>query len=81
MWTNARLNNGEDVRSYGLGFGLMPFRGHRRAGHTGGGFGFATVYQRFLDDGVTVILLSNADQVEATIGDVANEIASFYFKP
>ncbi len=40
MWTNAKLNNGEIVPGYGLGFGLTPFLGRKRVGHTGGGPGF-----------------------------------------
>jgi CubicO group peptidase (beta-lactamase class C family) len=80
MWTNAKLNNGEIVQSYGLGFGLTPFRGHRRVGHSGGGgLGFATTFTRFIDDKITVIILSNANQEGFVISDMANEIASFYF--
>jgi CubicO group peptidase (beta-lactamase class C family) len=80
MWTNARLNNGEIVTSYGLGFGLTPFRGRKRVGHSGGGgLGFATAFTRFTEERVTVIILSNADQEGFLISEMANEIASFYF--
>ena len=80
MWTNAKLNNGEIVQSYGLGFGLTPFRGHRRVGHSGGGgLGFTTTFTRFIDHKITVIILSNANQEGFVISDMANEIASFYF--
>ncbi|MCY7345535.1 MAG: beta-lactamase family protein [Pyrinomonadaceae bacterium] len=80
MWTSAKLNNGEIVASYGLGFGLTPYQGRRRVGHSGGGgLGFATAFTRFVDDKVTVIVLSNADQEGFTISEMANEIAAFYF--
>jgi D-alanyl-D-alanine carboxypeptidase len=79
MWINARLSNGEVVTSYGLGFGLTPFRGHRRVGHTGSGPGFVSAYTRFIDDKLTVIVLANANHEGITIGEMANEIASFYF--
>ncbi len=80
MWTNAKLNNGEIVLSYGLGFGLTPYQGRRRVGHSGGGgLGFATTITRLIDDKVTVIVLTNADQGGFLVGDIANEIASFYF--
>jgi hypothetical protein len=79
MWTNAKLNKGQIVTEYGLGFGLSPFRGHRRVGHVGGAEGFATAMSRFIDDKVTVIVLSNAGQEGFTISEIANEIASFYF--
>ena len=79
MWTNAKLNNGQIVSEYGLGFGLTPFRGHKRTGHLGGSSGFATAISRFVDDKLTVIVLSNADQEGFLIGDIANEIAAYYF--
>ena len=84
MWTNPRLNNGQLVTETGLGFGLSPFtknnRVHRRVGHVGGAEGFATAMSRFMDDKVTVVVLSNAGQEGFTISGVANEIASFYFR-
>lgn len=79
MWTNPRLNNGQLVTETGLGFGLTPFHGHRRVGHVGGAEGFATAMSRFIDDKITVIVLSNAGQKGFTISDVANQIASYYF--
>lgn len=79
MWTNATLNSGETVPSYGLGFGLTPFHGRKRVGHSGGGPGFATAITRFLDEKTTVIVLTNADQEGFVIGDMANEIAALYF--
>ena len=84
MWTNARLNNGQ-VIDHGLGFGMTPFQGHRRVGHSGGAPGFATSISRFVDDKVTVIVLTNADNEgflnpkSFLISDIANKIASFYF--
>lgn len=77
MWTNARLNNGEIVPDYGLAFGLSPYKGHRRVGHTGGADGFVAAISRFVDDKVTVIVLTNADQKRSFfINGIANEIAS-----
>ena len=85
MWTKARLNNGETVE-HGLGFGMTPFRGHRRVGHSGGHTGFSTTVTRLIDHKLTVIVLSNADsagylkQPESfLISEIANEIASYYF--
>ena len=84
MWTSPELNNGQLVTETGLGFGLSPFtknqRVHRRVGHVGGAEGFATAMSRFVDDKVTVVVLSNAGQQGFTISGVANEIASFYFR-
>ena len=79
MFSYTKLNSGEMISNTGLGFGLSPFRGRRRAGHVGSGEGFATSISRFLDDNLTVILLSNAGQEGFTIKDIENEIAAFYF--
>lgn len=78
MLTNARLNSGETVSSYGLGIGLTPYKGERRFGHTGGGgLGFATAFTHFPDRKITVIVLANADQDE--IANFANAIAELFF--
>jgi D-alanyl-D-alanine carboxypeptidase len=84
MWTKARLNNGQEIE-HGLGFGMTPFRDHRRVGHSGGHTGFASTITRLIDDKITVIVLSNADSAgylkskSFLMSEMANEIASYYF--
>lgn len=84
MWTKAKLNNGETVEN-GLGFGLTPYQGRRRVGHSGGHTGFSTTMTRLVDEKVTVIVLTNSDNEgylnpkSFLISDIANEIASYYF--
>jgi len=46
--------------SYAYGWNVIKTpRGTRQIGHDGIGFGFNTVYSRYVDEGVTVIVLSN----------------------
>jgi D-alanyl-D-alanine carboxypeptidase len=84
MWTDAKLDNGQ-MAGFGLGFGVTPYQGHKRAGHSGGAAGFSATISRFVDDKVTVIVLTNADgagHVKSQgflISAIANEIASYYF--
>jgi len=83
MWTDAKLNNGQ-MAGFGLGFGITPYQGHKRAGHSGGATGFSATISRFVDDKVTVIVLTNADNAGHKgkgflISEIANEIASYYF--
>jgi CubicO group peptidase (beta-lactamase class C family) len=47
------------VIMYGFGWFLNPYDGHARNYHDGGTFGFRTTIQRFINDHVTVIVLSN----------------------
>lgn len=85
MWTKTILNNGQTVNQ-GLGFGLSPFKDHKRVGHSGGQAGFATTITRLVDDKITVIILTNSDSKGYRsnngflVSGIANEIASFYFE-
>ena len=60
MWTPAKLNKGTDVE-YGLGWEVRKVNGHRLIAHGGGIPGFSTYLSRFVDDRLTVIVLTNAD--------------------
>jgi CubicO group peptidase (beta-lactamase class C family) len=76
MWTAARLNNGT-VAQYGLGWRIEKVEGHVDIGHGGSTSGFSASIQRFPEDHLAVILLTNTDEQIATT--LARKIASFYF--
>jgi CubicO group peptidase (beta-lactamase class C family) len=60
MWTPARLNDGK-TDSYGFGWNVGEIRGHRYLSHGGAHqTGFTSHIGRFPDDGLTVIVLTNA---------------------
>ena len=76
MWTPAKLNDGSDA-SYGFGWGITNHHGHRLISHTGSHMtGFKTVLARFVDDKLTVIVLTN--QREANPPAIATGVATFY---
>jgi CubicO group peptidase (beta-lactamase class C family) len=75
MWTPARLNNGQEA-PYGFGNELDLERGHRVAGHQGGGVAFNVTFLRYPDDKLTVIVLCN--ETSAPSRPMARRIASFY---
>lgn len=79
MLTNAKLNDGSTVTSYGLGFGLTPYGVHKRIGHTGAAPGFSTSYSRFIDEKISVFVFTNKDS-DYSILKLSNEIASFFLK-
>jgi CubicO group peptidase (beta-lactamase class C family) len=79
MWSPVPVRTG--AAPYGLGFGLTPFDGRRRVGHTGGGPGCATAFSKFPDDRLTVILLANGELPPGTVQQFANEIAAVYLAP
>jgi CubicO group peptidase (beta-lactamase class C family) len=99
LWTPALLNNQEKVAfnlpvevlkgaSYGYGWITGDIRGHRYAAHGGiSPSGFTTFMLRFVDDRVTVIVLTNRSDVEdpwrtgaPRPEDIAMGIASRYIK-
>lgn len=75
-WTLAALNNGKPTK-YGLGWYIDSVEGRRNIGHGGSTSGFSASLQRFPDDHLTVILLTNTDEAIATT--MAKKIATFYF--
>ena len=50
---------------YGFGWFLNPWRGRDRMWHYGETSGFRTAIQRFVDDGLTVVVLCNRDDLDA----------------
>jgi CubicO group peptidase (beta-lactamase class C family) len=58
----AKSDNGSLV-SYGYGWFLDPFKGHKRMWHDGETMGFRTTIQRFPDDDLTVIVLANRTDI------------------
>jgi D-alanyl-D-alanine carboxypeptidase len=72
MWTPAALAKGEPAK-YGFGWEIGTVNGHRRLSHGGGIPGFTSQLARFVDDKLTVIVLSNSDQCNA--GALAQGIA------
>ena len=62
--------------SYGFGWFLDPYQGHKRMFHDGETVGFRTTIQRFPDDDLTVIVLANRSDVDAE--GLALKIADFF---
>jgi CubicO group peptidase (beta-lactamase class C family) len=60
IWTPVRLNDGTTF-NYGFGWFLRPVPKHRTVGHGGELPGFSTCIWRFIDDQLTVIVLSNCE--------------------
>ncbi len=65
MWAVAVANNGADAPfNYGFGWFVDSYHGHRLIQHSGGTPGFSSAIYRFIDDRLTVIVLTNrADRI------------------
>ena len=75
MATPATLNDGTDL-PYGFGWSLEPRGGHRRMHHGGSLAGFRSELVRFVDDRLTVIVLTNSDL--AAPNPITVKIAGYY---
>jgi D-alanyl-D-alanine carboxypeptidase len=75
MWTPFRFNNGKDSM-YGLGWRVEDINGVKRIGHAGNLDGFKSFFARFPDNGLTIITLTNLDQVEPY--QLSKDISSHY---
>lgn len=61
---------------YGFGWFVDTVRGHRRLHHDGGLPGFVAEYQRFPDDGISVVIMANIGNRD--LGDMAIDVAAHY---
>jgi D-alanyl-D-alanine carboxypeptidase len=77
-WTPVKLNDGK-TKNYGFGWFLDPLNGHKDIGHGGSTSGFSATIQRFPDDKLSILMLSNADE-EGVTTSLAREIAPLYFE-
>lgn len=75
MWTAAKLNDGSPT-TYGFGWAVDVYRTRPRKTHGGGIPGFSTNIMRFVEDKLTIIVLTNSDRGGAD--NLAEGIAAFY---
>ena len=73
----AKFHSGKTL-SYGFGWFLDPYQGHRRMFHDNETIGFLTTIQRFPDDKLTVIVLANRTDVDPQA--LALKVADLYFE-
>jgi len=75
MWTPVRLNDGT-TSNYGFGWILRPVNRHKAVAHGGDMPGFAPFIWRFIDDRLTVIVLSNCETAQTA--QIALGVAGLY---
>ena len=75
MWTPAKLPDGKSTK-YGFGWYVDTLEGHKNIGHGGSTSGFSATIQRFPDDKLAIIILTNTDEAVAT--PMAKKIATFF---
>jgi CubicO group peptidase (beta-lactamase class C family) len=74
MWTVFPLNDGKpNPEHYGFGWGITSVHGHKIIEHGGAWQGFRSHIARYVDDGLTVVVLSNVSPSRP--GRIAHGIA------
>lgn len=77
MWTVANLKNGQPNKgNYGFGWFIDDRHGHRCIHHDGAWQGFQTAIDRYVDDQLTVVALSNLSGSEP--GKITQHVAEMY---
>jgi CubicO group peptidase (beta-lactamase class C family) len=77
MWTPVRLANGKTA-DYGFGWDVVTVNGHRLVEHGGSWQGFTMQISRYLDDGLTVIVMTNLDSEHSDPEKIAHHVAGLY---
>ncbi len=63
---------------YGFGWFINEYKGHKLIQHGGSNIGFRSVFAHFVNDGLSIIILTNTD--EANLSAIANALADYYFR-
>lgn len=79
MWSVVKLNDGQpNSGHYGFGWEISHSHGHRLIDHSGSWQGFKTQISRYVDDKLTVVVLSNL--AEADPEKIAEHVAGLYLQ-
>jgi len=79
MWTVFLLNDGKpNPGHYGFAWAIDDSNGHRAIEHGGAWQGFTTYIARYVDDRLTVVVLTNLDAAHSRPGRIAHVVAGLY---
>jgi CubicO group peptidase (beta-lactamase class C family) len=77
LWTPAPVTVGTKW-PYGMAWEINDANGHRLIWHTGGGFGFYDCLSRYVNDSLTIIVLTNLGEAHSDVLKIAGRIGSLY---
>jgi len=79
MWSPVKLNDGKTY-PYGFGWAVAFRDGHKVVAHNGAWQGFTMSIARYLDDRLTVIVMTNLDSNDSKPGKIVKDVADIYLK-
>ena len=71
-------DNAASKEYYGFGWTIDEYKGRKLIVHGGANIGFRSVYARFVNDGLSIIILTNTDEANPRV--IANALADHYFR-
>jgi CubicO group peptidase (beta-lactamase class C family) len=77
MWTAVKLKDGKTY-PYGFGWFLGEANGHKLIEHDGAWQGFTMNISRYVDDRLTVIVMTNLDEEHSKPEKIAHGVAGLY---
>ena len=77
MWTPVKLKDGKTY-PYGFGWFLNEVNGHQLIEHDGAWQGFTMNISRYVDDRLTVIVMTNLDEGPSKPERIAHGVAGIY---
>jgi CubicO group peptidase (beta-lactamase class C family) len=79
MWTVMKLNDGKPNKAnYGFAWEIKEINGHKVIEHGGAWQGFTCNISRYVEDKLTVVVLTNLDAGHAQPGKIAHTVAGLY---
>lgn len=79
MWTIFKLNDGKpNPGNYGFAWAIDRINGRRVLEHGGAWQGFTTYIARYVDDKLTVVVLTNLDSAHSRPEKIAHIVAGLY---
>jgi CubicO group peptidase (beta-lactamase class C family) len=77
MWTPVKLNSGK-TSPYGFGWRVAEVNAHHLLEHGGAWQGFTMHISRYVDDRLTIIVMTNLDAGHSDPGKIAHGVVSLY---
>jgi CubicO group peptidase (beta-lactamase class C family) len=77
MWTLVRLNGG-NTYAYGFGWSITEVNGHLLLHHGGAWQGFTMHISRYVDDKLTIVVMTNLDSDHSDPAKIAKGVAALY---
>jgi hypothetical protein len=75
--TPAKLNNGKTY-PYAVGWSIADVNGHRLFEHGGAWQGFTMHISRYVDEQLTIVVMTNLDSDHSDPGKIAQGVAASY---